>query len=131
MFCVAFMGRRLCCGVMWNMDPHEISSPLPLCCFGTGVARTSQISQQEVTSMLSIRRLLVLCGFGGVLPPFLFVGCSGALGHKQGLAAITPSSLSLPPSQTQASSFRLEGLVIEQVGTASWYGPRFQGRKTA
>jgi rare lipoprotein A len=81
--------------------------------------------------MLSIRRLLVLFGFGGVLPPFLFVGCSGSIGDKQVLAAIPPPSLSLPPSQTQESSARVEGPVIEQVGTASWYGPSFQGRKTA
>jgi rare lipoprotein A len=80
--------------------------------------------------MLSAYRLLVLFGFGGVLPPLL-VSCSESIGYKQVLSAVVPTLPSLPPPRTKESSSRLEGQMIEQVGAASWYGPGFHGRKTA
>jgi peptidoglycan lytic transglycosylase len=80
--------------------------------------------------MLSAHRLLVLFGFGGAVP-LLLVSCSESIGYKQMLSAMVPILPSPPPRQTKESSSRLEGYMIEQVGTASWYGPGFHGRKTA
>ena len=81
--------------------------------------------------MLSAHRLLVLFEFGGALSLLLLVSCSESNGYKQVLSAVVPTLPSPPPLRTKASSSRLEGQMIEQVGTASWYGPGFHGRKTA
>ena len=80
--------------------------------------------------MLSPHRLLVLCGFGGALSSLL-VSCSEPISYKPMLSAVVPVFPSPPPLQTKESPSRLENQTIEQVGTASWYGPGFHGRKTA
>lgn len=80
--------------------------------------------------MLSTHQLLVLFGFAWTLPPLL-VSCSESIGYKQVRSAVVPPLPSLAPPRTKESSSRREGQRIEQVGTASWYGPGFHGRKTA
>jgi len=97
----------------------DLALTLPCCC-----------DEVEVIIMLSAHRLLVLFGFGGVLPPLL-VSCSESIGYKQVLSAVVPTFPSPPPPRTKESSSRLEGQMIEQLGAASWYGPGFHGRKTA
>lgn len=84
-----------------------------------------------MTVMISPRPWLILFGFGGVALPLLFVSCGGLIGHKRAQPVVVPAPPPSPPPQAKEEASRLEGQKIEQVGTASWYGPGFHGQETA
>lgn len=84
--------------------------------------------------MTSARRLWVLFGFGGTLLPLLLVlvSCGRLISHQEARPVVAPAPpFPPPPPQAKEEAPRLEGQKIEQVGTASWYGPGFHGRETA
>jgi rare lipoprotein A len=53
------------------------------------------------------------------------------ISHQEARPVIAPAPSFPPPLQAKKEAPRLEDQKIEQVGTASWYGPGFQGRETA
>jgi peptidoglycan lytic transglycosylase len=63
--------------------------------------------------------------------PLVWSGCSGLMGRKE--TPSPPVVIPAPPPPTQAKEKEPtpEGAKVEQVGTASWYGPDHQGKETA
>lgn len=81
--------------------------------------------------MMSTRRLWALFGFGGALLPLLLVSCGGLISRQEAQPVVIPVPPSSPPPQAKAAAPRPEDQKVEQVGTASWYGPGFHGQATA
>jgi rare lipoprotein A (peptidoglycan hydrolase) len=81
-------------------------------------------------TMMFSQRLLLGGGLAGAL--LLLAGCSSLSGRKD-----TPTSLVPPAPQLSAAPLaaeetpKPEGQKGAQVGTASWYGPAYQGKETA
>ena len=78
--------------------------------------------------MLSHRFLI--SGLAGAM--LLLSGCSSMIGRKDMPAVIVPPAPQLPASPlAEEEKPKPEGQKVEQVGTASWYGPAHNGKETA
>jgi rare lipoprotein A (peptidoglycan hydrolase) len=70
-------------------------------------------------------QLLVVLGIGGVTLALLLPGCALPIGRRETL----PPPVVAP--QVKEEMPNAEGLKVEQVGNASWYGPAQDGKETA
>lgn len=80
--------------------------------------------------MMLSHRFLLGSGLAGAM--LLLSACSSLIGRKDTPAALVPPAPQLPASPlAEEEKPKPEGQKVEQVGTASWYGPAHNGQETA